>query len=159
MMDALDSYNHGHNVLDLRNCSISAIRDLFQVLLHLDLVHAPEIWFAPLLHFGQGAAFRPKLYRWGSYPSSFHSFYRCVHRVQLIYKNYRTTVANFVCTSVINGSCLQHAFLLFDKLRTTKQVPRQVMLMYLVLTASIILPRGNSQTLGSSPCHALDPYI
>lgn len=81
MMDALDSYNHGNNVLALRNCSISATRDLFQVLLHLSLVHAPEILFAPLLHSCLGAAFWPELYRWELYPSLALSFYKCAHHV------------------------------------------------------------------------------
>jgi len=43
MMAKLDFYNHEHNVLTLRNWNISAIHDLFLVLLPLGLVRAPEI--------------------------------------------------------------------------------------------------------------------
>lgn len=83
-MDSLGSYNHGHRVPTLRNCSISIVHDLFLVLLCLDLVHAPEIWFAPLLHSGLEAVFQPKVCRWEFYPSLAHSFYKFAHRVPLI---------------------------------------------------------------------------
>jgi len=59
----LDSYNHGHNVLPPCNCNILAVCDLFEVLLHLGLVHTYEIQFVPLLCFGQGVVLRPELCR------------------------------------------------------------------------------------------------
>jgi len=57
IMDVLESYNHRNNVQALRNYNISATHDLFQVILHLSLVCAPEIRFMPSLHSGQGSAF------------------------------------------------------------------------------------------------------
>ena len=105
MMDVLDLYNHRHNFQALHNCSISVVCDLFHVLLHLGLVRASEILFVPLLRFGLGAAFWLEIYRWEFYPTLTHNFYKCTHRVPLIYKSYRKIVVNFVYTSVTNGSC------------------------------------------------------
>lgn len=105
MTGALDLCNHRHNAMALRNCSISTVCDLFQVLLCPGLIHAPKILFTPFLHSSLGAVFWPTLYRWEFYPSSTHSFYKCAHHVPLTYKSYRETVANFAYTFVTSGNC------------------------------------------------------
>ena len=51
MMVMLDSYNHGHNSLALRNCNVSTVRNLFLVSLYLGLICAPKIQCAPFLCF------------------------------------------------------------------------------------------------------------
>jgi len=63
MRVALDTYNSEHNFLALCNCNISVVHDLFLVLLHLGLICAPKISFAPFLCSSQGATFWPKLCR------------------------------------------------------------------------------------------------
>ena len=106
MMVALDSYNHGHNALALRNCNISVVCDLFLVLLRLGLVRTPEVLSASFLHSNQGPTFRPEPCKREFYPSSIHSSYKFAHHVPPTYKSCRITVTEFVYTSVTNGSCL-----------------------------------------------------
>ena len=115
MMDALGSYNHGHNVLALRNCNISVVHNLFLVLLHLNLIHAPGIWFTPFLHSGQGATFQPEPCRQEFYPSSIHSSCKYAYHVIPTYKSCRIVVAVLVNTSIASDSYPWHVFWLPDR--------------------------------------------
>ena len=159
MMSVSDSYNHKHNALALYNCSISVVHDLFQVLLHLGLVCTPRIWCAPFLHPSLGAAFQTEPYRQEFYPSLAHNFYMSAHHVLLIYRNYRTIVAMFMCTSAMDDSFPQHAFLLFEKSHPTEQASRSVLFSLMVLLELALLTQVNLRTLGSGTCHDLAPYI